>query len=355
MDNAKDAIYSRLKSLKDGSCASVISPLFCDVLVSERCNLQCKKCYFWKSKNPDAVTMEEYKGFILSLKDFEKAPLEINLGGGEPLLKEGILDLAAFCARNGIKPAISTNATLIDKNMAKRISDSGLSRLSISLESLDEKVHDFITGTPGAYARLMRGIEYLKRYWRGGSIHIHTIIAKQNMRGILDMAEWVNRDGFFSGLAFIALAQPFLTNTVNQWYLDSEYGLLWPELTDQAGSVIDALINYKRSGYKIINPISQLVAYKRYYDNPDAFARAYKCNFGEYIFNVNVLGLVHLCCFMPPIGNIKENDIKEIWYSKEAERTRELMRNCQKSCNNIMNCYFQDEGESGGDKCDGSA
>lgn len=346
MDNTKDAIYTRLKTLKEEAGASVISPLFCDVLVSERCNLHCKKCYFWKSKTPDALTLEEYKNFILSLKDFDKVPLEINLGGGEPLLKDGILELIRFSDLQGIKPAISTNATLIDKDMAKSLSDCGLSRLSISLESLDEKVHDFITGTPGSYASLMRGIEYLKRYWRTGSIHIHTVITGQNMQGILDMAGWVNKDAFFSGIAFIALAQPFLTATQDQWHLNSEYGLLWPKDHNHAAAAIDALINYKRAGYKIINPLSQLAVYKRYYNNPGAFARAYQCNFGEYIFNVNVLGLVHLCCFMPPIGNIKEKSIKEIWYSKEAERTRDLMRNCQKSCNNIMNCYFQDDGEA---------
>lgn len=349
MDTAKDTIYGRLKSLKSGAAVSTISPLFCDVLVSERCNLRCKKCHFWKSTNEDAVTIDEYKKFILSLKDFDRPPLEINLGGGEPLLKSGILDLVRFCALHGIKPAISTNATLINKEMAKRISESGLSRLSISLESLDEGVHDFITGTPGAYRKLMRGIEYLRKYWRGAPLHIHTVLTGQNIDTAEEMAEWVNRDSFFSGIAFIALAQPFLTPTVEEWYRHEEYGILWPKSHSHAAAVIDRLISRKRGGDKIINPLSQLDAYKKYYHDPSAFARAYNCNFGEYIFNVNVLGLVHLCCFMNPIGSIKQRAIKEIWYSQEARRMRESMRHCQKSCNNIMNCYFQDDADGAGE------
>ena len=79
--------------------------------------------------------------------------------------KKEILDLVNFCAAQRLRPVISTNATLIDKEMAKRISDSGLHRLSISLESLDENIHDFITGTAGAHKRLMQAIRHLKQCW----------------------------------------------------------------------------------------------------------------------------------------------------------------------------------------------
>ncbi len=107
--------------------------------------------------------------------------------------------------------------------------------------------------------------------------------------------------------------------------------------------MLDRLIELKACGYKIINPAAQLKVYKKYYTAPHTFVRMHKCNFGDYIFNVNALGLVHLCCFRGPIGNIKKNKIFDIWYSKEAAETRALMYNCPKSCNNIVNCYFQEE------------
>lgn len=338
-----NSFYTRLKSKKEEFKLNINGPLFCDILISERCNLRCRKCYFWKYGINNELEFDEYKKFIISLAGLVKIPFEINLGGGEPLLNNGILELIRLCSDQGLQPAISTNATLIDEEMAKKLSDSGLHRLGISLESLVEDTHDFITNTAGSHKRLMKGVEYLKKYWKKGDINIHTLILNQNLEQIKDLAEWVNEDVFFTGIAFQALAQPFRTDIIDSWYLDEEYGLLWPKDPGRVSSVIDMLIDYKRAGYRIINPIAQLNVYKKYYSDPESFVRAHKCNFGDYIFNVNVLGLVHLCCFMQPIGNIKKDNIKTIWYSDEAKQIRSAMHNCKKSCNNIVNCYFQDE------------
>jgi len=326
-------------------------PSFCDFLVTERCNLRCRKCRFWKNGYGinDEITFEESRDFIISLKDWVKPSFEINLGGGETLLKKSILDLISLCAGQGFRTAISTNATLIDEEMAKRIADSGLCRLGISLDSLDESTHDFLTDVPGSYARLMKAIGHLKKYWKNGNINIHTVITERNMDGIKDLVEWVNKEDLFTGVSFIALSQPFRSDMIDKWYLDKEYGFLWPKDSGKASLALDTLITYKNAGYKILNPMPQLAAYKKYYKNPESFVRAHKCHFGDYTFNVNVLGLVHLCCFMQPIGNVKKNNIKDIWNSETAAKTRALMRNCQKSCNNILNCFFQDDGEEGGE------
>lgn len=348
MAEDKDLFYGRLKTRKEGGvCTDAGRPFFCDLLISERCNSRCKTCHFWKSGIAEELTIEECRDFVSALKGIAERPFEINLGGGEPLLKKGIIDLAAHCAREGLQPTISTNASLIDRDMAKRLSESGLHRLSLSLEGINEKTHDFITGMDGSYRRLMKAVEYLRRYWRGKDLNIHTIILEQNLEEMVELAEWVNADTLFTGIAFQALSEPFRTDPVEHWHLNSEYAFLWPKDPEAAGSVIEALIKYKAAGYRILNPPAQLAAYKRYYQHPGAFARAHKCNFGDYIFNVNALGLVHLCCFMQPVGSIKNNNIKDIWFSGEASAAREAMRSCRKSCNNILNCYFQEEGDEG--------
>ena len=86
--NPEDNFFTQLKAQKETSRA-VGKPFFCDLLISEKCNLKCRTCYFWKNGLDDALTMEECRDFILSLKDLVKIPFEINLGGGEPLLNKG--------------------------------------------------------------------------------------------------------------------------------------------------------------------------------------------------------------------------------------------------------------------------
>jgi len=348
MDDSKGPVGNGITTQTTELKPKVNKPLSCDVLILEKCNLHCRKCYFWKHGIDSEVTIAEYKNFIISLKELVEMPFELNLGGGEPLLKPELLELISFSALQGFHPVISTNATLMTKEMAVRLCNSGLQRLSISLESLDSNIHDFITGTAGAHKRLMAAIGYIKKYRQEGLfINIHTVITENNLGGIPDLLEWVNRDSFFSGISFIALAQPFRTEIIDRWYLHSDYGLLWPKDPEKAASIIDMLIDCKNRGYKILNSLAQLTVYKKYYKNPDSFVRVHRCNFGDHVFNVNVLGCVQLCCFMPPIGNIKKSSIKDIWYSEEASKTRALMRNCQKSCNNIVNCYFKDGVDNG--------
>lgn len=338
-----DSFYNQLKSQKPLDSRTVRKPFFCDLLVTEKCNLHCRKCFFWKHGIGDGLGIDEYKRFIASLREMVNLPFEINLGGGEPLLKKGIIELIAFCAQQGLQPVISTNATLIDEKTAQELVGCGLHRISVSLESLNEEIHDYMTGTPGAWRRLMQGVECLKKHWRKGDVNIHTVISGKNIDSLPDLVEWVNREKFFTGIAFQALAQPFRTDLKEAWYLDQELGELWPKDSTRVTEMAELLIKLKKNGYRILNPESQLEIYKKYYSDPRSFVRAHRCNFGEYIFNVNVLGLVHLCCFMQPIGNIKNKDIKELWYGQEAQDTRMRMLNCQKSCNNIINCYFQEE------------
>lgn len=239
-------------------------PSFCDFLVTERCNLRCRKCRFWENGYgiEDEITFEESRDFILSLKGWVNPSFEINLGGGETLLKKNILELIKLSAAQGFRTAISTNATLIDEEMAKRIADSGLCRLGISLDSLDENTQDFLTGVPGSYKRLMRAIGHLKKHWKKGHINIHTVISERNLNGIKDLVEWVNKEDFFTGISLMALSQPFRTDMIDKWYLDKEYGLLWPKDPGKVSAALDMLMLYKKEGYRVLNSTPQLVAYK---------------------------------------------------------------------------------------------
>ena len=126
-------------------------PDFCVIEVSHRCMFKCKMCNYWMSKqDPDELKPYHLYKFISSLKEFVGMPFEMNISGGEPLMKEGMLDLVGFIADQGFRFSMVTNGYLIDKSTAKRIADSGLSFLAISLDSLDENSHDFLRGKKGA-------------------------------------------------------------------------------------------------------------------------------------------------------------------------------------------------------------
>lgn len=62
--------------------------------------------------------------------------------GGEPLMRPDIYELVAYAASKGLRPVFGTNGTLITKEVAQKLKDSGAAAMGISLDSLDEEKHN---------------------------------------------------------------------------------------------------------------------------------------------------------------------------------------------------------------------
>ena len=325
-----------LKYLKE-----IERPDFCVIEVTHRCMFQCRMCNYWQTKSgvdSDEISIEDLRKFILSLKDFVSTPFGINISGGEPLLREGMLDLIEFIAEQGFKFSMVTNGYLINKAVAKRIADSGLNFIAISLDSLDEKIHDNLRGIKGAHRKVMDALGYFDAYkGKLENLTVQTIIMGPNMDGILDLAEWA-RDKKFS-LSFMAVTRPNMVPVDVEWYKKKEFSFLWPQDTAKAHYVLGGLIKLKKAGYRIDNPVGQLERFKLYFSDPERFIKETSCSLGDDIMQVNPRGDVYLCCEMEPTGNIKEGDIGKIWTSKKAESIREKIRSCQRNCASMVNCY----------------
>ncbi len=318
---------------------NIKKPSFCVIEVSHKCMFRCKMCNYWKTdSDPEEIKIEELFRFIASLRDFVDTPFEMNISGGEPLLKEGMLDLVEFIAKKGFKFSLVTNGYLLDNGVAKRIADSGLSFLAVSLDSLNEKNHDFLRGTKGACKKVMNSLEQFTAYrGRLQNLTIQTIIMGPNLDDILDLVKWTHNKHFTVSL--MAITRPNMLPVDPEWYKKEEYSFLWPRDISQAQGVIDELIKLKKKGHNIDNPIGQLEGFKSYFSDPESFIKAVPCNLGEGIIHLNPRGDVYLCCEMEPIGNIKECDIKEIWTSQKADHVRKKIKLCKKNCAGMVNCY----------------
>ena len=118
------------------------------ISITDRCNLRCLYCMpegGVESKPHDAMlTLEEIERFVRIAA--EEGFKRIRLTGGEPLVRLGIVDLvAAITSIPGIESvAMTTNGILLSK-MAKSLKEAGLSRVNISLDTLDAEQYRYIT------------------------------------------------------------------------------------------------------------------------------------------------------------------------------------------------------------------
>lgn len=125
--------------------------------VGRRCNLHCVHCYSQSQdiEYPDELTTAQAKAMIDDLAAYG-APV-ILFSGGEPLMRKDLLELGHYAREKGLRAVISTNGTMIDKDMAKRLKEVGLSYVGISLDGLEE-TNDKFRGFKGAFQLALAGI-----------------------------------------------------------------------------------------------------------------------------------------------------------------------------------------------------
>ena len=163
------------------------------------CNLTCRHCYMSSDAKlyKDELSTEEAKQFIDDLADF-KVPV-ILFSGGEPLIRPDFFELAEYAEKKGIRPTLSTNGTLITREVAQKIKDIGVGYVGISLDGLRD-VNDKFRGKEGAFDAAMQGIKNCvavdQRVGLRFTINHHNI---QELERIFDFieAENINRVCFY--------------------------------------------------------------------------------------------------------------------------------------------------------------
>ena len=129
--------------------------------VTELCNLRCRYCMpedgVCKKRHEDMLTQEEMLTAVKAAAELGITKLRIT--GGEPLVKRDILSICRGVARTeGIKEVCITTNGLLLPELAKPLREAGVSRVNISLDTLDEKKYAYITRR-GSLEGAMRGIE----------------------------------------------------------------------------------------------------------------------------------------------------------------------------------------------------
>ena len=136
------------------------------ISVLDRCNLRCTYCMPEESLHARGVFLRPQ--YLLSDGEIEMLVRvftrlgvhKVRLTGGEPLLRPGFTELVSrISAIDGITDlALTTNAVLLPRH-AQALKEAGLGRITVSLDSLDEKVFRQMAGGRGSVKEVFDGIE----------------------------------------------------------------------------------------------------------------------------------------------------------------------------------------------------
>ncbi len=324
----------------------VPKPLYVGLSIGTLCNFKCRQCDFWKLKTEPKkyLKIHQIKRILSQLRKW-LGPFRLTLTGAEPFLRKDILEIINLAANKSIYTVLTTNAWLVDEKLAKKIINSGLEVINVSLDGAKRLTHDQLRGKSGSFKKALKVLENLKKLRgikKSPVIYINTVIMQQNLNELVKLLGIVKRKKI-DGIRFQALESKnlFGNEDFNSLWFDNN--TLWPKNKKKINLVFKRLISLKKEGYPIKNTVQELKDLQDYYRNPIEIAKRYKfCFTGIRNFAIDEYGKVKLCFGMEPVGDVLKEKPREIWYGKKAEELRKKIRACQRSCR-ILPCNKREE------------
>jgi len=236
----------------------------------------------------------------------------IHFTGGEPLLYPGLFPLMQFIRQchNETRVSMTSNGTLIDDRAAKTLSECGLRKANISIDSPDGSVHDMIRGVPGAFDKACAGLQNLRKYLPNRQISINTVVSPWSYRTLPGFPKLAKEIGA-SGVHFTRLnihtdeASSFTPSQIEEYY----------------DEIVPAIIAEAKK-YDVAVIKSQLNVVGK--DETHDYYKYHKCYALYSHLLVDYSGRVFPCCNLMdvPMGNLHHNSIKEIWYGQSYQEIR---------------------------------
>jgi GTP 3',8-cyclase len=166
------------------------------ISVMDRCNFRCPYCmprerfheHYAFLKTAERLSFDEIVRLARLFVPMGVRKLRIT--GGEPLLRVNLPDLIAdLNAIEGVDDiALTTNGVLLAKH-AYELKAAGLSRVTVSLDSLDQDLFAKMNGGFGRVAEVLDGIEHAREAGMG-PIKVNAVIQRGvNEDGALDLVE----------------------------------------------------------------------------------------------------------------------------------------------------------------------
>ena len=104
-----------------------------------RCAMCLARCRPPVNRLTGAMSLAMFRGLLDDLPGLRELTLQ---GMGEPLLAPNLVDMIRYAKSRGVQVAVDSNATLLYRDRAEELVESGLDRLRVSLDGADPQGFD---------------------------------------------------------------------------------------------------------------------------------------------------------------------------------------------------------------------
>jgi radical SAM protein with 4Fe4S-binding SPASM domain len=307
------------------------------------CNLKCRMCDIWsKSRREPKISRQEMScEEIVQYVQQSKLLRNINglvLSGGEPFLKKGLVELAAYFLNNFPKASVGIlsnfyNAQLTYNSLKEIQKKSEIKRLWIGT-SLDgmEKWHDNTRGMPGAFRHFNETLQLMRMEFPTIPVSVNFTLTTDNYHDLFSVYRFCRANNMFFSAQFPV---PWKDAEIFTFPEKQMF-----EIEQQIFKIIeDEIVDYESGNIHEITLLSKLFYLQGMIDYQHNPRRVFKkCIGGRKFATFSPEGKVYSCPILKRmvLGNLREQPFDEIWTSAVAKKLRENID--QGFCHCWLNC-----------------
>lgn len=303
----------------------VFKPDSVSLAITDRCNLKCKMCDYWKQnkENKNPLNLKEYEELFKDLARYKVKRIQFT--GGEPLLRPDLLDILYVAKSNGFEISLITNGTLINEIKGKDLIEL-VDTIDISLDSPYPDIHDSIRGVPGTFHKTTRTIKLLsnlrKEIGREVKITVCSVITNSGLHNPKEMLLLLKELG-----ADRLIYNPASSGPYGYSHLKDDFAIEANKMAEYDKMIDQIIESMNKNGVMIKSNPFYLESSKNFLRGNKQFFH-FPCYSGAYNAPlINYDGEVFPCCaWNLSIGNLKEKPFSHIWKSEEAKKVRRLIK-----------------------------
>lgn len=310
------------------------APIIAHLSITNKCNMECAYCSVRQihKKFPVELSTSQLKIIIKKLGDW--GVFQIGLTGGEPTLREDIVELADYISSAGVACNMTTNGWLINKKMANQLFRAGMEQVQVSLDSYKKEMHE-LHRNKGSYDRALRAIEILQD--AGMKVGVDCVVSKNNLNDIMQFIHFLAGKKVF-GLTLIKLKQGDLPKELFFKLVPDylKYGKLLSEICYRENVAPEVTIDCA----SMPNLNYSLTQQEQNY------LHCAGCPAGHTLIAVAPNGDIYPCAALSAsqykVGNVLSDNLVEIWQKNDLfQNLRDIKNSVQgfcKTCSRLDNC-----------------
>lgn len=276
------------------------APFYVQFELTQRCNNRCFFCYNDIGQVAgNELSTDEVKRILNEMA--AAGVFRVNFNGGEPLLRSDFLDICC-CARDiGLEIHMNTNATLVTKEVAERLSCL-MPSVCTSLLSSNQATHDAMSGRVGSFQEALRGMDLLRD--QGIRIEVNVCTTMDNYRDIYAIAQLASSHGCYA----LCATRYILTNASQSGLLltaDATLELI--QLLERIEAEIEGIVDVSLPGPV---PLCELPAHSR-----ESVTRLnVPCQYGYGLCRISATGLITPCTISSDVlADLRKVSFPEAW------------------------------------------